>query len=190
VEQLIIHMASENRGYDRIAGAMANLGYVIPIRRWTMFCDGTACHPRRSASARPRVTVHPGEPWTGRPLGHPLSSVETLVEICELLFLHEPTYRAGAWPGLVEGRRRVVQGHAGIGGPAAACLGREQLSRLAAITVELPEANTILHRHAARTGADDGCPCKLTGHAFGEHAAAFHAADGAEPLKHANWGSE
>jgi putative transposase len=31
VEQLIIRMASENRdwGYDRIAGAMANLGYVI-----------------------------------------------------------------------------------------------------------------------------------------------------------------
>jgi putative transposase len=34
VEQLIIRMASENRdwGCDRIAGAMANLGYVIPIR--------------------------------------------------------------------------------------------------------------------------------------------------------------
>jgi hypothetical protein len=31
VEQLIIRMASENRdwGYDRIAGGMANLGYVI-----------------------------------------------------------------------------------------------------------------------------------------------------------------
>ena len=31
VEQLIVRMASENRdwGYDRIVGALANLGYVI-----------------------------------------------------------------------------------------------------------------------------------------------------------------
>ena len=29
MEQLIVRMASENRDYDRIAGALANLGYVI-----------------------------------------------------------------------------------------------------------------------------------------------------------------
>src|SRR5712671_4206961 len=50
VEELIVRMASENRdwGYDRIAGAMSNLGYVIPIKRLAMFCDVTVCHRRRS----------------------------------------------------------------------------------------------------------------------------------------------
>jgi hypothetical protein len=53
VEELIIRMASENRdwGYDRIAGALANLGY--PIKRLAMFCSAMVCRRRRSASARP-----------------------------------------------------------------------------------------------------------------------------------------
>jgi hypothetical protein len=50
-------MASENRdwGYDRIAGALANLGYNIrsAIRRSAMSCNGTVCRRHRSASARP-----------------------------------------------------------------------------------------------------------------------------------------
>ena len=58
MEQLIIRMASENRdwGYDRIAGAMANLGYVIS--------DQTVGNVRRrnglpSAPERKRTT-----PWS------------------------------------------------------------------------------------------------------------------------------
>jgi putative transposase len=49
VEQLIIRMATENRdcGYDRIAGAMANLGYVIPIRRSAMRRNGLPPPPER-----------------------------------------------------------------------------------------------------------------------------------------------
>jgi putative transposase len=56
VEQLNIRMASENRdwGYDRIAGAMASLGYVISDQTFGNVLRRTACHPRRSASARPR----------------------------------------------------------------------------------------------------------------------------------------
>jgi putative transposase len=55
VEQLIIRMASENRdwGYDRIAGAMANLGYVISdqtvgnVLRW----NGLLPAPERKRTA-------------------------------------------------------------------------------------------------------------------------------------------
>jgi hypothetical protein len=54
VEQLIIRMASENRdwGYDRIAGALANLGTRFRIKRLAMSCNATACRRRRSANAR------------------------------------------------------------------------------------------------------------------------------------------
>ena len=50
IEQLIVRMASANRdwGYDRIAGALANLGFKL--------CDqtvGNVLQPPRSASARP-----------------------------------------------------------------------------------------------------------------------------------------
>ena len=47
-------MASENRdwGYDRIAGALANLGYEISIKRLAMFCGAAACRRRRNAGAR------------------------------------------------------------------------------------------------------------------------------------------
>jgi putative transposase len=55
VEELIIRMASENLdwGYDRIAGALANLGYEISDQRLAMSCSVTACRRRRSANARP-----------------------------------------------------------------------------------------------------------------------------------------
>src|SRR5258706_2332648 len=55
VEQLIIRMASENRdwGYDRIAGALANLGNEISDQTvGNAFCGATVCRPRRSARAR------------------------------------------------------------------------------------------------------------------------------------------
>src|SRR6185295_336523 len=50
VEELIIRMASENRswGYDRIAGALANLGTRFPIKRSAMSCGAAACRRRRS----------------------------------------------------------------------------------------------------------------------------------------------
>jgi putative transposase len=56
VEQLIIRMASENRdwGYDRIAGALANLGYEISDQTVGNVCNATVCRRRRSASARLR----------------------------------------------------------------------------------------------------------------------------------------
>jgi len=40
----IIRMASENRGwgYDRIAGALANLGMQFPIKRLAMFASAPA----------------------------------------------------------------------------------------------------------------------------------------------------
>ncbi len=55
VEELIVRMASENRdwGYDRIAGALANLGYLVSDQTVEMFCDVTLCHRRRSASEPP-----------------------------------------------------------------------------------------------------------------------------------------
>jgi hypothetical protein len=55
VEQLIIRVASENRdwGYDRIAGALANLGYEISDQTVGNVCGVTVCRRRQSASARP-----------------------------------------------------------------------------------------------------------------------------------------
>jgi len=63
VEQLIVRMASENRdwGYDRIVGALANLGYVIPIKRLAISCAATRW--RRSASARPHGRPSIGPTW-------------------------------------------------------------------------------------------------------------------------------
>jgi hypothetical protein len=56
VEQLIVRMAIENRdwGYDRIVGALANLGFEVSDQRWEMFCDVTLCRRRWSAGARRR----------------------------------------------------------------------------------------------------------------------------------------
>ena len=61
VEQLIVRMAMENRdwGHDRIAGALANLGYHA-IRRSAMSYYAAACRPHPSASGRP-----PGRPSFG-----------------------------------------------------------------------------------------------------------------------------
>jgi putative transposase len=49
IEQLIVRMAEENRdwGYDRIAGALANLGYDVCDRRLAMSCS--ACAPGQAA---------------------------------------------------------------------------------------------------------------------------------------------
>jgi hypothetical protein len=48
-------MAEENRswGYDRIVGALANLGHEVSNKRSEMFCNVTLYRPRRSASTRP-----------------------------------------------------------------------------------------------------------------------------------------
>jgi putative transposase len=73
VEQLIIRMASENRdwGHDRIAGAMANLGYVISdqtvgnvLRR-----NGLPPAPERKRTTRGRSSFEPYHRASGRPLG-------------------------------------------------------------------------------------------------------------------------
>jgi putative transposase len=55
VEQLIVRMAGENRdrGYDRIVGALANLGYMISDQTVGNVLQRHAL-PRGSASARPR----------------------------------------------------------------------------------------------------------------------------------------
>ena len=62
VEQLIVRMAMENRdwGYDRIAGALANLGYQVCDQTLVISCNGTVYRRRRSASASP-----PGRPSFG-----------------------------------------------------------------------------------------------------------------------------
>jgi hypothetical protein len=55
VEELIVCMAKENRtwGYDRIVGALANLGHEVSDQRVGNACAATAYRPRRSASTRP-----------------------------------------------------------------------------------------------------------------------------------------
>ncbi|MEI7875363.1 MAG: helix-turn-helix domain-containing protein [Alphaproteobacteria bacterium] len=62
VEELILRMAGENRdwGYDRIAGALANLRHEVSDQTVGMCCGATACCRRWSASARP-----PGRPSFG-----------------------------------------------------------------------------------------------------------------------------
>jgi putative transposase len=65
VEQLIVRMAKENRdwGYDRIAGALANLGTRSAIRRSAMSCNATLCRPRQSANARQPGRLSFGPIW-------------------------------------------------------------------------------------------------------------------------------
>jgi hypothetical protein len=56
VQQLIIRWRART-GTGATTGSRAPWpisGMRFPIRRLAMFCDGTACHPRRSVSARPR----------------------------------------------------------------------------------------------------------------------------------------
>src|SRR5262249_1229889 len=55
VEQLIVRMAEENRdwGYDRIAGALTNLGYKVCDQTIATSYNATVCRRHLSASARP-----------------------------------------------------------------------------------------------------------------------------------------
>jgi|SRR5436190_22596890 putative transposase len=64
VEQLIVRVAQENHdwGYDRIVGALANLGYQL-IRRSAMCCNAMVCHPRQSANAQPAGRPSFGPTW-------------------------------------------------------------------------------------------------------------------------------
>ena len=65
IEQLIVRMASENRdwGYDRIAGALANLGYVISDQTVGNVLQRYGYPRRRSASARPHGRTSSGSTW-------------------------------------------------------------------------------------------------------------------------------
>jgi len=53
LEQLIVRVAKENSdwGYDRIAGALANLGHVVSDQTVGTFCNATLYRPHQSASA-------------------------------------------------------------------------------------------------------------------------------------------
>jgi hypothetical protein len=53
---LIVHMARENSvwDYDRIIGALANLGHVVSIRPWAT-CYAVTASRRRRSEARARV---------------------------------------------------------------------------------------------------------------------------------------
>jgi hypothetical protein len=48
IEDLVVRMARENRswGYDRIVGALTNLGYTIMSRRWATSSSAMASHQR------------------------------------------------------------------------------------------------------------------------------------------------
>jgi len=64
-ERLVMQMARENPswGYNRIVGALANLGIVCPIKRWATSCVATAFLQRRNESKRSAgrtLSVHTG----------------------------------------------------------------------------------------------------------------------------------
>ena len=65
LEQLIVRMAKENPdwGYDRIVGALANLGYKISDQTLAIFCSATDCRPHPSASTRPHGRHSSGPIW-------------------------------------------------------------------------------------------------------------------------------
>src|SRR5882762_8157799 len=65
VEELVLKLARENSGwgYDRIVGALANLGHQISDRAWEIFCGDMGSSPRQSANkARPGATSF-GRTW-------------------------------------------------------------------------------------------------------------------------------
>jgi Homeodomain-like domain len=66
VEQLIVRMASENRdwGYDRIVGALANLGYEVSDQT-----VGNVCAAAYTARARAQAHDHLGDIHSGSPGG-------------------------------------------------------------------------------------------------------------------------
>ena len=68
IEQWVVRMAKENSdwGYDRIVGAMANLGYTHPIKRSGIFYSAIVFCLHRRARARQRGSTSavriPGDP--------------------------------------------------------------------------------------------------------------------------------
>jgi hypothetical protein len=55
VEELVVRFARDNRGwgYDRIVGALANLGHAVSDCTVGTSCAGTISHRRRSERVRP-----------------------------------------------------------------------------------------------------------------------------------------
>jgi hypothetical protein len=70
IERLVVRMANENPtwGYDRIVGALANLGHRLSDQTWATFFFAMAFLPRRSASNPFRgktLSAHTGTFWSG-----------------------------------------------------------------------------------------------------------------------------
>ena len=65
IEQLIVRLARENRdwGYDRIAGALGNLGYKVCDQTVGNVLQPTLCRPHLSASARRLGRPSFGSTW-------------------------------------------------------------------------------------------------------------------------------
>jgi hypothetical protein len=66
LEALMVRMAQENRswGYDRIVGALANLGYRVSAQTVATSSSGMASHRRPSARPRPPGRSLSARTWT------------------------------------------------------------------------------------------------------------------------------